>query len=128
MLFMAIVFGLTQALAVHPTFGIDSRQPILSRRDPPEVLSHMLFSDVADGNLDAVVVADYKSEKAFCQKDTLGVMAKRAVAEVREKRLRFVKPAMDRQIVLGFAAEFSGAALRMFKRMSHGYTSYVLVL
>lgn len=55
-------------------------------------------------------------------------MAKRAVAEVGEKRLRFIKPTVDREIVLRSAAKFPRAALSVFRRMSHGYTSYLLVV
>jgi hypothetical protein len=88
----------------------------------------MLFSDIADWNFNTAGVADRNAEEALCQKNAFRVMAERAVAEVGEKRLRFVKPAMDRKVVLWFATEFLGADLCVFYRVGHGHTSYVVVV
>ncbi len=55
-------------------------------------------------------------------------MTKRTMAEVREKRLRFIEPVVNRQVVFWLAAEFSRAALRMLKWVSHGYTSQLVVV
>jgi hypothetical protein len=46
-------------------------------------------------------------------------MAQGAVAEVGEESFRFVKSTMDREVVLGFAAEFLGAIPCMFNGVSH---------
>ena len=66
---------LSQALAVHPTLGIDSCQPVLGCGDSPEILARMLLSNIADRNLNTVGVADRDAEETLCQKDAFGVMA-----------------------------------------------------
>lgn len=67
--------GLSQPLAVHPTFGIDSCQPVLGCGDSREMLAHMLLSNVPNGNVNTVYVADRDSEEALCQKNAFGVHA-----------------------------------------------------
>ena len=67
--------GLSQPLAVHPTFGIDSCQPVLGCGDSPKILAHMLLSNVPNRNVNSVYVADRDSKEALCQKNAFGVMA-----------------------------------------------------
>jgi hypothetical protein len=83
----------------------------------------VLFSDVTNWNGCTVEITDANTKNAFRQENSFGVMAERSMAKVREERLRFIKPTVDRKVVLGLAAKFLGAAFGVLKWMSHGYTS-----
>jgi len=50
------------------------------------------------------------------------------VAEIPEECLRFIKPVVNREIVFCSSLELPCAALRVFEWVSHGYTSYVVVV
>ena len=80
----------------------------------------MLFPDVTHRNLLAFTVSDCDTEDALTQEDSFGMVPKTAVPEIRDEGFRLIKPVVDRQVVLGLAAKFSGAAFRMFKWMRHG--------
>jgi hypothetical protein len=108
-----------QALAIHPTLGADPREPFLDSWKPSEVFFHMLFSEVANRNGGTVKVRDGDAKDAFGEENPFGVMAQGAVAEVWEESLRFVKPTVDREVVLEFAAEFLGAVPCMFNGVCH---------
>jgi len=108
-----------EALAIHPSLGMDSRKPILGRRDAPEIFSYMLFADVTDRHIVAVSVANRNSKDAFGQENALRVMPERAVAEIREVGFGFVKPTVNRKIIFGFTTELSDTALCVFEWMSH---------
>jgi|HubBroStandDraft_2_1064218.scaffolds.fasta_scaffold251168_2 hypothetical protein len=110
---------LSQALAVHPTLGTDPRQPFLDSWNPSEVFFYVLFSEVANRNGGTVKVQDVDAKDAFGEKNPFRVMAEGAVAEVGEKRLRFVKPTVNREVILGVAAEFLSAAPCVFNGVSH---------
>jgi hypothetical protein len=62
---------------------------------------------------------DGNAKDAFGEENSFGVMSEGAVAKVGEKRLRFVKPTVDREVVLGFAAEFLGAVPCVFNGVCH---------
>jgi hypothetical protein len=79
----------------------------------------MLFPNVADWNLDSVIVVDGNTKDAFGEENPFGVMTEGAVAEVGEKRLRLVKPMVDREVVLGFAAESLEAVPCVFNGVCH---------
>jgi hypothetical protein len=79
----------------------------------------MLFPNVADWNLGSVIVVDGNAKDAFGEENPFGVMTQGAVAKVGEKRLRFVKPTVNREVVLGFAAEFLGAVPCVFNGVCH---------
>ena len=79
----------------------------------------MLFPDVADWDLVTVRVADRNTKDALGQENAFAVVTKGAVAEIREESFGLVKPAMDREVVLGPAPEFLCAVASMFKRVSH---------
>ncbi len=80
----------------------------------------MLFSDVAHWHLLAFAVGDGDTEDALTQENSFGVVPKTAVSEIRNESFRLIKPVVDRQIVLGLAAKFSGAAFCVLQWMSHG--------
>ena len=48
--------------------------------------------------------------------------------KVAQERFRLIEPVVYWQVVLWLAAKLFRAALGMFKRMSHCYTSYVVVV
>src|SRR6202140_1447961 len=79
----------------------------------------MLFSHIADGNLLSVAIHNGYAKQFLRQENTLGVVAKCPVAEVREERFRFIEPVMNRQIVFCSSAEFPRAALCMSERVGH---------
>ena len=106
-------------MAVHPTLGADPRQPFLDSWKSSEVFFHMLFSEVANRNGGTVKVRDGDAKDAFGEENPFGVMAQGAVAEVWEEGFRFVKPTVDREVVLEFAAEFLGAVSCMFNGVCH---------
>jgi hypothetical protein len=89
----------------------------------PQIFSYVLFPDVSDWNVGAIGVSYSDPKDAFGQEDGLRVMPECPVTEIREECLGFVKPTVNCKIVFRLATEFPGAALRMFERMSHGYTS-----
>ena len=79
----------------------------------------MLFSEVANRNGDTVKVRDGDAKDAFGEENPFGVMAQGVVAEVWEESFRFVKPTVDREVVLEFATEFPGAVPCMFNGVCH---------
>ena len=86
-----------QALPVHPALRMDPYEPILDSWDTPEVFPHVLFAEVAGLGISAPSKLRTLTPKRFsAKKIPWGVMPKRTVAEVGEKRLRFVKPAVNR--------------------------------
>jgi len=108
-----------ETLPVHPAFRLDLRKPILCCGNSPQVLPHMLFPNVADWNLDSVIIVDGNTKDAFGEENPFGVMTEGAVAKVGENRLRLVKPMVDREVILGFAAEFLGAVPCVFNGVCH---------
>jgi hypothetical protein len=79
----------------------------------------MLFSDVAHRNLFAFAVGDCDTEDALPQEDSLGVVSKSAMPEIRNESFRLIKPVVDRQVVLSFAAESSGTAFSVLHWVGH---------
>jgi hypothetical protein len=110
---------LNETLTIHPAFRLDLRKPILRCWNSPQVFPYMLFPDVANWNLGSFMVADGDAKDAFGEENPFGVMAQGAVAEVWEESFRFVKPTVDREVVLEFAAEFLGAVPCMFNGVCH---------
>ena len=80
----------------------------------------MPFPDVTHWNLLSFTVGDGDTEDAFAQEDSLGVVPKTAVSEIREEGFGLIKPVVDWQVVLGPAAEFPGAAFRVLHWVCHG--------
>jgi len=80
-------------------------KPILYRRNPAQIVGHVLLANRSHGNVLAVAVLDRRSKNGGAQEDALAVMPQRAVAEIGEVRLALVKPVMDCEVVLRFAAE-----------------------
>src|SRR6266700_1061950 len=119
---------LCQNLPIHPALRLNPREPIRRGRDPPQIFFDVLFSHIPHWNLFSLAVSDSHTEQPLCEENSLGMMAKRAMPEVRKECLRFVKPVVDRQIIFRFATKFLCAILGMFKRVGHGYTSYVVVV
>jgi hypothetical protein len=83
----------------------------------------MLFSDVTHRNLLAFAVGDRGTEDALAQENAFGMVAKSAMPEISHKSFGLIKPVVDREVVLGLAAEFSGTAFCMLHWVRHGYTS-----
>jgi hypothetical protein len=83
----------------------------------------MLFSDVTHWHLLAFAVGDRDTEDALAQENAFGMVAKSAMPEIGHERLRLIKPVVDRKVILGAAAESSGAAFCMLHWVRHGYTS-----
>lgn len=79
----------------------------------------MLLSDVPHWDFLPLAVRNRNTKDLFTQENTLRVVAKRAVSEVGKKRLRLVKPIMNRQAVFGLPAESLRAALCMLQRVCH---------
>src|SRR5579864_6994143 len=84
----------------------------------------MLFSHIADGNLLSVAIHNGYAKQFLRQEDSLRVVAKCPVTEVREERFRFIEPVMNRQIVFCASAEFPRAALRVFEWVGHRATPH----
>jgi hypothetical protein len=84
-----------QPLAVHPSRGSDSRQPVLRSGDSSQILADVLLSDVADRNLFTVTVRERDPEQPFAEENSFRVVTQRSVSEVHEERFRFVKPEVD---------------------------------
>jgi hypothetical protein len=80
----------------------------------------MLFSDIPHRHLFAFAVGDCPTEDALAQENSFCMMPKSAMPEIREVRFGLVKPVMDPDVVLGFAANFSRAAFRVLQWMGHG--------
>jgi hypothetical protein len=99
------------------------KEPILRGGYSPEIFLYVLLGNVANGYFDFVAVNYRDAEDPFRQKHALGMVSKRAMPEIGEECFRFIEPVMDWQVILWLAAKFPGAILRVFKRMSHGYTS-----
>lgn len=110
---------LIKTLPVHPAFRLDLREPVLGRGNPSEVFFYVLFSDIPDRDGNAIKVEYGDAKDAFGEENPFGVMAHGPVTEVGEERLRFVKPTVDREVVLGCAAEFLCTASCVFNWVSH---------
>jgi hypothetical protein len=80
----------------------------------------MLFPDVTHWNLLSFTVGDGDTEDAFAQEDSLGVVPKTAVSEIREEGFGLIKPVVDWQVVLSSAAEFLGAVFCVPHWVGHG--------
>src|SRR5215471_16771441 len=91
--------------APHPWLRLDMPQPIFYRRNPTEIVGHVLLANGAHGNGLAVTVLYGRSKNGGAQKNPLAVMAKRAVPKIGEMGLAFIKPIVDCQIVLRLAAK-----------------------
>jgi hypothetical protein len=83
----------------------------------------MLFPNVTHRNLLAFAVGDRDTENAFTQEDSLGMVPKSAMAEVRKEGFGLIKPVVNPQVVLGLPAKFSGATFCVLQWVGHGYTS-----
>jgi hypothetical protein len=88
----------------------------------------MLFSDVAHRYGLAFVVHDYDPENVLAQEDSFSMVPKSTMPEIWEEGFGLIKPIVDWQVVLRFAAESPSTALCMLEWMGHGYTSYVEVV
>src|SRR5262245_64413446 len=91
--------------ATHPRLRVKVLEPVFHRRNPTQIIGHMLLADGAHGNGFPFTVLDGRSKNGRAQKNPLAVMPKRAVPKIGEMGLALVKPIMDRQIVLRFAAK-----------------------
>jgi hypothetical protein len=91
-------------LIVHPTLWLDLQEQILNCGNTAQ---EMLLSYIADWKLGFLAVHNGDAKDLLCQKDALGMMAKRPVTEVRQKRFRSIEPVMNREVVL-----------RLFRRTS----------
>jgi hypothetical protein len=80
----------------------------------------MLLSDVSHEHILPFAIPNGDAEDPLCQKDPFGVVAQRAVPNIRHDGFRFIEPFVDRQIIIRDAAESAGAIFCVFQRMSHG--------
>lgn len=101
----------------------DLRQPVLCRRNPTQIFSHMLLPDIAHWYLPAVAVGDCDPEDALAQEDSFGMVPKSAMSKVWEDGFGLIEPVVDWQVILDFAAKLSSAALCVLQRVGHDYTS-----
>jgi hypothetical protein len=108
--------------------GGNLQEPILGCGNPTEVFLNVLFSHIADGNLQSSAVHDGHTEHPLGQKNALGMVAKGSVTEVRKECFRLIKPTMNREIVFRLPTELPRAVLCVFEGMGHTYTSYVDVV
>jgi hypothetical protein len=88
----------------------------------------MLLSHIAGGNLVSVTIHDGNAKQLLREENALGMMAKGPMTEVPEECLRFIEPVVNWQIVFRSSPEFPRAAQRVLEWVSHGYTSYVVVV
>src|SRR3546814_19091556 len=72
----------------------------LEARDEARILAYMLFTDQSDGHDAAGRQRDRHPEEALEHENAFGGMPDRPVAEVRDDRLRFVEPLMERELVV----------------------------
>jgi hypothetical protein len=80
----------------------------------------MLLPDIAHWNSLAFAVGDRDSEDALAQEDSLSMVPKRAMPEVCEEGFGLIKPVVDWQVVLGFAAESPSATFCVLQGVGHG--------
>ena len=69
----------------------------------------MLLSDIPDRDIFPLAVPDRDPEYPFGQKDSLGMMPQRSMANIRQHGFRFVKPLVDGQVVFDSTTELSRA-------------------
>ena len=98
-------------LTVHPRLRLDLQEPILDCGNAAQIFPDMLFAHIPDGDLFPVAVNDAYPEQFLRQENALGMMPQGPVTKVGKERLRFVEPVVNREVVLSFSAELSGAAL-----------------
>src|SRR5580704_19609642 len=94
-------------------------QPVFDCRDPTEIVFDMLLANLSHGNDSLCGVLDCRSEQRLAEKDSLAVMAERAMAHVGEVRFRFVEPVVDRQVVVGHSAEEPRRPIRVVPGMHY---------
>src|SRR6516162_2740622 len=105
--------------AAHPGFGTDAPHPIGEGRDESEVLDNVLLTDPARRNDAAGRQCDGRTKDRLGHEDAFGVMAERAVPEIRCDLLPGIEPAMDRQIVVDCTAPLLHRGERMMIWMCH---------
>src|SRR6516164_5450380 len=110
----------TDALrAAHPGFGTDVPHPMGEGRDVSEILDNVLFTDPARRNDAAGRQCDGRTKDGLRHEDAFGVVAKRAVPEVRRDLLAGIEPVMDRQIVAGRPTPLLHGGERIMIGMRH---------
>jgi hypothetical protein len=62
----------------------------------------------------------WQTKDVFTQKDAFGMVSKGAMPEVWEEGFSFVKPVVDRKVILGPASEFSSVAFGVLQWVGHG--------
>src|ERR1700676_4815929 len=117
-----------QSLAVHPTLRLDLQEPVLGCGNACKILSYVLFSHKAHWNLVSGAIHNGHAKQSLRQENALGVVAKRAVTKVGEESFRFIKPVVNRKVVLRPSAKLPRAVLGMLQWVGHNYTSYVVVV
>src|SRR5207253_5757666 len=104
----------------HPRLLANVAQPIRDGWDKTAaVFFNMLFADIAHWHFATGRVFDHMTEHSFGLKNSLGVMTKRAMSEISECLFCGIKPIMDSEIILRFAAEDSGGIFRVVIRVAH---------
>ena len=93
--------------AAHPGLWADTLHPIGKGRDEAEILDDMLLADPARRDDAAGRQGDGRTEDGLGQEDAFGVVAERAVPEIRGDRLAGIEPAMDRQVIFDRARPIS---------------------
>src|SRR5260370_11368587 len=63
-----------QALAVHPTLGLDLQKPVLSCGNASEIFPHMLLSHIADGDLVPLAIHDGDAKQFLREENALRMM------------------------------------------------------
>ena len=105
--------------AAHPWLWADTFHPIGKRRDEAEILDDMLLADPARRDDPAGRQGDGRTEDGLGQEDALGMVAERAVPEIRDDRFAGVEPAMERQLIVDRSTPFPHRGQRMMIRMCH---------
>src|SRR5579859_5324157 len=72
-----------QSLPIHPAFGLDLCEPVLSRWNSSQIFPNVLFSDVPHWDFFPLTVVDRDTEDFFTKENTFCMMTKGAVTEVR---------------------------------------------
>src|SRR5262249_47383850 len=67
--------------ASHPRLRLNMLQPILDRRNPAEIVGHVLLADRSHRNLLAVAVLERRAKNGRAQEDAFAVMPQRAMPE-----------------------------------------------
>ena len=105
--------------AAHPGLGPDTAHPVGEAWDEAQIFADMLFADQANRHDAPARDRDRGPEETFEHEDAFGVVAQRAMTEIRCYGLRPVELLVNRQIVFSRAAPFPHRGKRMVIGMAH---------